>query len=123
MPTVVSLIDPAARPTVLPEDALATLGEAGWTVIHRPWKRREAAQAAEWIGPNASAVLCTWGAPTFTPSLLDALPNLRFIGYCPGSVKHLVTPLKSKVQQGLHGLVSGFRLAGNTTPHGLRAVL
>ena len=92
MPTVVSLIDPAARPTVLPEDALATLGEAGWTVIHRPWKRREAAQAAEWIGPNASAVLCTWGAPTFTPSLLDALPNLRFIGYCAGSVKHLVTP-------------------------------
>ena len=93
MPTVVNLVDPHMVPTVLPPDALCQLTAAGWTVVGRPWPRGAGlARVADWIGRDASAVLATWGVPAFTPEVHAALPNLRFIGYCAGSVKRVVTP-------------------------------
>lgn len=92
-PTVVNLIAPRAAAPVLPTDALDALRDAGWTVLHRPLPPGARAESLPaHIGTEASAVLASWGTPTFTPEVHAALPRLRFIGYCAGSVKRLVTP-------------------------------
>jgi phosphoglycerate dehydrogenase-like enzyme len=92
-PVVVNLIAPRPPVPVLPPDALDTLRAAGWTVVDRPLPRGVAsADLPGLIGPEASAVLASWGVPTFTPEVHAALPKLRFIGYCAGSVKTVVTP-------------------------------
>lgn len=78
---------------VMPADALDRLRAAGWTVVERPLPpRATSADLAASIGTEASAVLTSWGCPTFTPEVHAALPNLRFIGYCAGSVKNVVGP-------------------------------
>jgi len=90
---LVNLIAPRAGTPVMPSDALDRLRSAGWTIIDRPLERGVASgDLPAWIGPDASAVLSSWGTPTFTPAVHEALPGLRFIGYCAGSVKRVVTP-------------------------------
>ncbi len=91
---VVNLINPAGRPaSVLPPEAIEPLRTAGWQVRERPLPRgASAGDLAASIGPEARAVLASWGCPPFTPEVHAALPRLGFIGYCAGSVKHLVGP-------------------------------
>ncbi len=92
-PVVCSLVRPIKPAPVLPADALHTLAASGWVVLDRPLKGpMSSADLPEWIGPDAEAVLTSWGCPTFTPEVHRALPRLRFIGHCAGSVKALVTP-------------------------------
>ena len=92
-PVIVNLIRPRADTPVMPPDALDRLRSAGWTIVDRPLERHVATEDLPgWIGPEASAVITSWGTPTFTPEVHTALPNLRFIGYCAGSVKRVVTP-------------------------------
>lgn len=89
---VANLIVPRTPVPVMPEDALQRLRQAGWTVEDRPLPRGCTSEQLPAIIGEASAVLTSWGTPTFTPAVHDALPDLRFIGYCAGSVKRLVTP-------------------------------
>ena len=90
---VANLITPRPETPVMPADALQRLRDAGWTVVDRPLPRAATSdQLPALVGPDASAVLTSWGTPTFTPAVHDALPGLRFIGYCAGSVKRVVTP-------------------------------
>jgi phosphoglycerate dehydrogenase-like enzyme len=92
-PVVVSLVEPGGAGSVLPADAVAALQAAGLEVRLRPRPpglRSE--DLGAWVGPDAWAVLASWGCPAFTPAVLDALPRLRCIGYLAGSVRRLVTP-------------------------------
>lgn len=90
---VVSLVAPGASPGVLPEDALERLRAAGLQVqVRVPQGRLGPADVADWVGPDAWAVLTSWGSPAFTAEAVDRLPGLRCIGYLAGSVKHVVAP-------------------------------
>lgn len=92
-PVVVSLIAPRPPAPVLTAQSLRQLEEAGWVVRQRPLPPGSPPEALpEAVGADATAVLCSWGTPAFTPAVLARLPALRFIGYCAGSVKRLVTP-------------------------------
>lgn len=91
---VVSLVAPERTPVpVLPQDALQALEAAGWVLRERPLPRgATSADLAPHIGPDARAVLASWGCPAFSAEALAGLPQLGFIGYCAGSVKALVGP-------------------------------
>ncbi len=90
---VANLITPRTQVPVMPPDAVTRLAAAGWTVQDHPLPRGATSDdLPAVIGPDATAVLTSWGTPTFTPGVHDALPNLRYIGYCAGSVKRVVTP-------------------------------
>jgi len=94
VPVVANLVDPSRPPVpVLPADALQRLRAAGWSVQERLLPHRAGPEElVAGVGLEASAALVSWGCPEFTPAVHDRLPNLRFIGYCAGSVKHLVGP-------------------------------
>lgn len=92
-PTVVNLISPRRGLPVLPMDAVDRLTSQGWTVIERPLAPGStSAELPAHVGPEACAVLASWGTPAFSPEVHAALPRLGFIGYCAGSVKRLVGP-------------------------------
>ncbi len=74
---------------VFPQDILDKLASLGELTINAKANTLNQDELKALVA-DVDAIVTSWGAPKLTPEVLDAAPNLKFIGHAAGSVKNIV---------------------------------
>lgn len=90
MKILLAMVDDEKSATFLTEENMRTLESLG-TVI---WDRTVEKITPEWLRENLVDIdvcVCCWGVPCFDAYVLEKANKLKLIGYCAGSVAHVVS--------------------------------
>jgi phosphoglycerate dehydrogenase-like enzyme len=93
------------------------LGEVVWNVRDRDYAPQELAE----LLPGTEAVVTSWGAPAFTPELLEVADSLQIVGHAAGSVKNLMP--KEGYDRGITVLSAAAVIADSVAEYTLWAML
>lgn len=90
MKILLAMVDDEKSATFLTEENMRILESLG-TVI---WDRSVEKITPEWLRENLADIdicVCCWGVPQFNAYVLEKANKLKLVGYCAGSVAHVVS--------------------------------